>query len=243
MREMLLFGIHPIKEALQAGKTIDKVLIQKNLQGESYQNLLSELRKKNVKIQYVPIEKLNKVTRKNHQGIIAYVAPISFSTLDEIINFSYSDGRTPLLLILDRITDVRNFGAIARTAECTGVHGIIIPEKGSSPINADALKTSAGALFNIKVCKEVNLSKSVDLLQSSGIKVVGATEKTEELIYNEDLKTPLALVMGSEEDGISRSLMQKCDALAKLPLKGETDSLNVSVACGAILFEAVRQRL
>ncbi len=243
MKDLMIFGLRPVEEAVDAGKEIDKVLVQNNLKGDMHQQLLGKLRKQGVKIQFVPIEKLNRTTRKNHQGIIAYIAPIKYVSLEEIINDSFSEGKTPLLILLDRITDTRNFGAIARTAECVGAQGIVITEKGSASITPDAIKASAGALYNIKVCKEVNLTKSIQLIQSSGIQVIGATEKADDLIYDTDLKKPLAIVMGSEENGLSNQVMKSCDALAKLPIEGVTASLNVSVACGAFLFEAVRQRL
>lgn len=243
MKDIFIFGIRPIEEALKANKKLDKVLVQQNAQGENIKHLLSELRQNNVRIQFVPVEKLNQLTDQNHQGIIAYISTIQYYRLEDLIIDSFKDGKVPFFLILDRITDVRNFGSIARTAECMGVDAIIIPEKESAAINADAIKTSAGALFNMKICKESNLIKSITLLQSSGIKTVAATEKAEENIYEVDLKEPIAIILGSEGQGIQPKLLKISDYSAKLPMQGVTQSLNVSVACGAILYEVVRQRL
>lgn len=243
MKEDYIFGIHPIMEALEAGKTIDKVFMQNALQGQNVQELKAELAKNNLRINFVPIEKLNRITRKNHQGVIAFISDVSFYSIEELLPQLFEEGKTPFLLILDRLTDVRNFGAIARTAECVGVDAIIIPEKGGAPINGDAIKTSAGALYHIKICKEKNLAHTVDFLQQSGIKVICATEKASQLIYDEDFTEPFALVMGNEETGISKDVLHHTDAKVKLPIVGKTQSLNVSVACGAILYEALRKRI
>lgn len=237
----LLIGTRPLIEAIQAGKQIDKVLIQKGLKGSTFQELFPLLKEHNIQQQSVPIEKLNRITKKNHQGVIAFVSPVDFVSVEEVVARAYEAGEDPLLLILDRVTDVRNFGAIARTAECTGVHGIIVPTRGSAPINFDALKTSAGALNHISVCKEDNLKETISYLKNSGLTLVACSEKGSDTAYNADLKGPLAIVMGSEENGVSPEYLKLCDKVVQLPMKGKIGSLNVSVAAGALLFEVLRQ--
>jgi|SRR5690554_275160 23S rRNA (guanosine2251-2'-O)-methyltransferase len=238
-----IFGLRPIIEAVQAGKTIDKLFVQKGLQGEIFSELRKLINQYDIQVQYVPVEKLNRLTRKNHQGVFAFVSPVEFYRLDNLLPQIYEQGKNPFLLILDRLSDVRNFGAIARTAECVGVDAIIIPHKGAASVNADAVKTSAGALYNIPVCKENNLKKTVRFLQDSGIKIICATEKAKDFVYKADFKPPIAIVMGSEEDGVSDDILRIADENVKLPMSGKTSSLNVSVACGVFLFEAVRQRM
>jgi len=242
-RKDFIFGIRPIIEAIESGKTIDKIFIQNGLQGNLFFELKKLLAIQKLHINYVPIEKLNRLTRKNHQGVIAFLSDIPFYKISDILPQIFEEGKTPLILMLDRLTDVRNFGAIARSAECTGVDAIIIPERGSAPINSDAIKSSAGAIYNMKICKEKNLAHVVDFLQQSGINVVSATEKSEKLIYQVDLSIPLCIVMGNEETGISKEVLHHSNHKVKLPILGKTESLNVSVACGAILYEAVRQRI
>lgn len=242
MKNNRIFGSRPIIEALDSGKTIDKLMVQKGLRNDIINELLSKARNLDVPIQYVPLEKLNRLTRKNHQGVFAFLSPIDFYSIENILPGIYETGKMPLLLILDRLSDVRNFGAIARTAECCGVNAIIIPEKGSASINEDAVKTSAGALFKIPVCKVKSLKETVNFLQLSGISVVAATEKTNDLIYDVNYTQPTAIVMGSEENGVSNDILRSADYLAKLPMLGEIGSLNVSVACGAFLYEVIRQR-
>ena len=205
--------------------------------------ILDLAKEKGVQVQKVPLEKLNRITRKNHQGAIAFVSAIHYAKLDNVIADTFEKGQVPLILVLDRITDVRNFGAIARTAECAGAHAIVIPSRGAAQINADAMKTSSGALNFLPVCKEENLISVVEFLQNSGLKVIACTEKTKNSIYQMDLKEPLAFIMGSEEDGISDELLRKVDELASIPQTGQVGSLNVSVAAGVIIFEAVRQRI
>ncbi len=242
-KEDFVFGLRPVIEALEAGKTIDKVFLQNALQGPLYAELKTLLAKHKIRPNYVPIEKLNRFTRKNHQGVVAFISDVPFYKIEDILPQIFEEGRTPFLLILDRLTDVRNFGAICRTAECVGVDAVIIPEKGAAPINSDAIKTSAGAMYNIKICKENNLSHTVDFLQQSGVHVFAATEKAQKLIYEVDFKEPCALVLGNEETGISKEVLHHADEKIKLPIEGKTQSLNVSVACGAILYEAVRQKM
>lgn len=242
-KDDFIFGLRPVIEAIEADKTIDKIFLQNGLQGPIYAELKSLLAKYKIRPNYVPVEKLNRFTRKNHQGVVAFISDIPFESIEQVLPQIFEEGKTPFLLILDRLTDVRNFGAIARTAECVGIDAIILPEKGAAPINSDAIKTSAGALYNIKICKEKNLAHTVDFLQQSGVKVFAATEKAQNLIYDADFTEPCAIVMGNEETGISKEVLHHADEKIKLPIVGKTQSLNVSVACGAILYEAVRQKL
>ncbi|MBA5629380.1 23S rRNA (guanosine(2251)-2'-O)-methyltransferase RlmB [Moheibacter lacus] len=241
-KESGIFGLRPVIEAIEAGKTIDKLFVQKGLQGEIFSELRKLISLYEIPTQYVPVEKLNRLTRKNHQGVFAFLSPIEFDSIENVLPQIYEQGKTPFLLILDRVSDVRNFGAIARTAECVGVDAIIIPQKGSASVNADAVKTSTGALYNIPVCKEPNLRKVFQYLKQSGIQIVSATEKASDFIYDADYTVPTAIVMGSEEDGISDDLIKISDHIVKLPMFGKTSSLNVSVACGVFLYEVVRQR-
>lgn len=242
-KDDFVFGLRPVIEAIEAGKTIDKVFVQNALKGAIYDELKALLAKHKIRPNFVPIEKLNRFTRKNHQGVVAFISDVPFYKIEDVLPQLFEEGKTPFLLILDRLTDVRNFGAICRTAECVGVDVVIIPEKGAAPMNSDAIKTSAGAMYNIKICKEKNLAHTVDFLQQSGIKVFAATEKAQKLIYEVDFVEPCAIVMGNEEMGISKEVLHHSDEKIKLPIQGKTQSLNVSVACGAILYEAVRQRM
>lgn len=237
-----IFGIRPTIEAIKSGKEVEKILIQTGINGELFSELNRLIRENKIPTQYVPVEKLNRITGKNHQGIIAFVSPIAFHSIENLVPTIFEAGKTPLLLILDRITDIRNFGAITRTAECAGVDAIIIPTRGSAQVNSDALKTSAGALFKIPVCREENLKNTIDFLKESGIQIIACTEKTDGYYYELDYNTPTAIIMGSEEDGISPEYLKKADYKGKIPLMGEIGSLNVSVACGVMLYEAVRQR-
>ncbi|MEA5109756.1 putative TrmH family tRNA/rRNA methyltransferase [bioreactor metagenome] len=238
----LIYGMRPVIEAIGAGKEIDRLMLQQGLKGE----LLPELRKLinefNIPFQYVPVEKLNRLVKGNHQGVVCFVSPIIFQPLENLLLSVYERGETPFFIILDRITDVRNLGAIARSAECAGAHGLIIPEKGSAPVSADAVKTSAGALANIPVHRSHNLKNTIDYLKSSGLSIVAASEKGIIPYYNASLNGPVALIMGSEEDGVSHEYLKKCDQVVNIPMKGSTGSLNVSVAAGILLFEALRQQ-
>ncbi len=242
-RETKIYGIRTVIEAINSGKSIDKVFLQKGLSGELFRELESLVRKQGVNSSYVPIEKLNRLTNNNHQGVVANISPIEFYDLDNLVQTVLESDKTPLFLLLDQISDVRNFGAIIRTAECTGVDGIIIQKKGGAPVNADAIKTSSGAVFKVPICKVDHIKDALFHLQASGIKLIAATEKTTNTIYDVSFKEPCAIIMGSEGRGINPSVLKLVDAKAKLPLLGEIDSLNVSVACGAFLYEAVRQRL
>jgi 23S rRNA (guanosine2251-2'-O)-methyltransferase len=238
-----IYGIRAIIEGLNAGKEIEKIYLKKGLQSELYKELTNLANRKNVPVSYVPEEKLYKLGDRNHQGAVAIVSEISYITLEKLLE-QVAEKTTPaLLLLLDGVTDVRNFGAIARTAACVGADGIIIPKNGSAPVNADAVKTSAGALYSIPVCKVDHLKDAVYYLQSSGIKTIAATEKTNQNIYNLDLTESLAIIMGAEDKGISESILKLADEKASLPIIGNIASLNVSVACGAILYEVVRQRI
>ena len=237
-----IFGIRSVIEAINANKAIDKVFVQKGLRGELSHELEATLRKGKVNTSYVPIEKLNRLTKNNHQGVVAQISPIAFHDIESLVETVLASKKTPLFLLLDQLSDVRNFGAIIRTAECTGVDGIIIQKSGSAPVNGDTIKTSAGAVFKVPICKVDHIKDAMFLLQASGIKVIAATEKTENTIYDVSFKEPCAIVMGSEGRGINPSILKLVDAKAKLPLLGEIESLNVSVACGAFLYETVRQR-
>ena len=237
-----IFGIYPIQEALLANIHIDKLYIQKGIANPKIDAIVKDLEKRNSTISFVPFEKLSKLTRGNHQGIVAVTSPISFHSLEEIVEKVIETKKQPLFLILDQISDVRNFGAILRTAECTGVDAVIIQKKGGAPVSGDTVKTSAGAIFKIPICKVDHIKDAIYYLQGSGIKTVGATEKTDQHIYNLTLNQPLAVVMGSEDKGISRSVLDILDYKAALPLLGKINSLNVSVACGAFLYEITRQR-
>ncbi len=238
----VVFGIRAIIETIESGKEIDKLLIQKGLSNDLIKQLVQLAKSHTIPFSTVPIEKLNRVTRKNHQGAVAFVSAIQYSSLDNVINEAYQKGKEPLLLLLDRVTDVRNFGAIARSAECAGVDAIVIPSRGSAAINADAMKTSAGALNYIPVCRADNLKTTIKYLKESGISVVACTEKTEKLIYDVDFNRPIAIVMGSEEDGISLEYLKLSDEVMKIPMTGKIESLNVSVSAAIACFEVVRQR-
>ena len=238
-----IFGIRAVLEAIHNGETIDKIYVQKGLSGQLFQELQQKTKSGDYNISYVPVEKLNKLVKGNHQGVVAKISPIAFSDLEEVVEKALSKGTAPLFLLLDQIDDVRNFGAIIRTAECCGVDGIIIPKKGGAPVTADTVKTSAGAIFNIPLIKVDHIKDAIYYMQASGIKVVAATEKTDTLLYNANLAQPVALIMGNEGKGISDSVLKLADETAKLPMLGSIGSLNVSVACGAFLYEVVRQRL
>ena len=237
-----IFGIYPVLEAIKSETEIDKVYIQKDSENDKIATIVEKLEQLNVTINHVPVEKLNRLTNGNHQGVVAITSPISFVSLDDIVEKTLSSTKTPLFLVLDQISDVRNFGAIIRTAECTGVDAIIIQKKGGAPVSGDTVKTSAGAIFKIPICKVDHIKDAIFYLQGSGIKTIAATEKTNSSIYDTSLNEPLALIMGSEGKGVSASVLKLVDAQASLPLHGEINSLNVSVACGAFLYEVVRQR-
>jgi len=238
-----IFGLRAILEAINAGQEIEKVYLQKEIQGSLAKALQHKINENNISFSYVPLEKLNKLSKfQNHQGAVAKTSSIQFKDLDELLTEITASNTSPLFLLLDQISDVRNLGAILRTAECTGVDAVIIPSHGSAPINGDAIKTSAGAAFNLNICKVSHVLDAVYLLKAHDIQIVSITEKTDKSIYEIDFTTPTALVMGSEDKGITTSVLKNSDQKGKLPLSGSIDSLNVSVACGAALYEIVRQR-
>jgi len=238
----IAFGTRAVQEALNSGREIERILLQKGVQNESFKEIIVEARRQHVPISTVPTEKLNRVTRKNHQGIIAFLSSVVYASLDNIIDECYRRGQEPLLVLMDRVTDVRNFGAIARTAECLGVHAIVIPNKGNARLGGDAMKASAGALNHIPVCREENLKRSINYLKSSGIRVIACTEKADDLLPQQDLLGPVALLLGSEEDGISEAYLKLADAAVKVSMQGQIASLNVSVAAAISLYEVIRQR-
>lgn len=241
--ESTIFGIRAIIEAITSEKSIDKVFVQKGLRGELFQELEHICRREKINTSYVPIEKLNRLTKGNHQGAVAQIAPIDFFEIEDLVTSVMESNPKPLFLLLDQLSDVRNFGAIVRTAECTGVSGIITQKKGGAPINGDAIKTSAGAIFKIPICKVDHIKDAVFYMQASNIKVIAATEKANSHIYDINFNEPCAIIMGSEGRGINPSVLKIADEQAKLPILGAIESLNVSVACGAFLYEAVRQRI
>lgn len=242
-RSEYIFGIRAVIEAIDAGKQIDKIFIKKDLQGELVGELFDLIKSHHIVTQRVPIERINKITRKNHQGVVAILSAVTYYSLDNIIPQLYEDGLLPFVVVLDGITDVRNFGAIARTCECVGANAIVIPERGSVSVNADAVKTSAGALHHIPVCRERNVVSAVRFLKDNGYQIVAASEKAEINYTQADYTTPIALVMGAEDVGVSPEVIKLCDTFVSIPMFGNISSLNVSVAAGVIMYEVVRQRL
>ena len=238
----IVFGTRPVLEAINSGKTLEKLFIQKNLKKEILEKIKSKLSNKKINISYVPKEKLNRITKKNHQGIICYISPISYQPIEEIIQRVFEKGKDPFVIILDRITDTRNFGAISRVADASGVDAIIIPEKESAIITSDSIKTSAGAINYIPICKVKSLRSTANFLKESGLKLVSCTEKGDTKFYDTDLTSPCCIILGSEKDGISNSLMDISDERLNIPMKGNVESLNVSSSASVILFEVVRQR-
>ncbi len=239
----MIFGIHPVTEAVKSGQSIDKVLIQQGLQHPQQHELRKMLQAEDIPMQIVPREKLDRLSRRNHQGLIALVSPVAFHPLEEILNRVYEAGRDPFILLLDRVTDVRNFGAICRTAYCAGVDAVVIPARGSARIGGDAVKTSAGALLHLPVCRSANLKETIEQLKSSGLQVVSITEKAKEDLFGATLSGPVCLILGSEEDGISGEYLRRSDRQLSIPMAGQTGSLNVSVAAALALYEVMRKRL
>ncbi|MBT8262898.1 MAG: 23S rRNA (guanosine(2251)-2'-O)-methyltransferase RlmB [Bacteroidia bacterium] len=242
-KESLIFGIHPVLEAVRSGKPIDKLYIQKGSTNDKIDAILKLIDTDAVSINYVPVEKLDRLIRSNHQGIVASISPITFKSLEVVVEGLLESKEDPLFLILDQVSDVRNFGAILRTAECTGVDAVIIQKKGGAPVSGDTVKASAGAIFNLPICKVDHIKDAIFYLQGSGIKTIAATEKTDNSIYDIDLTGGLAIIMGSEGKGISKSVLSIVDQSASLPLLGKINSLNVSVASGVFLYEVIRQRM
>jgi len=241
-KDHYIFGIHAVLEAAQAGKEVDKVLVKRGAGSDLLKKLLGVLGSLDIPVQQVPVEKLNRITGKNHQGVIALLSEISYVDITTLLPSIFEKGENPLILLLDGVSDVRNFGAIARSAECAGVHAIVIPSAGSAAINADAIKTSAGALHRIPVCRHRDLLTVTRYLKDSGLRIFAATEKASESLYITDMTGPAGMIMGSEERGVSAQLLKEADAWVAIPMKGTIASLNVSVAAGIMLFEIVRQR-
>jgi 23S rRNA (guanosine2251-2'-O)-methyltransferase len=237
-----IFGLRPVIEAIKAGKQIDRLLIKQGLQGALYHEMMIEVKNHNIVYQIVPVERIELVTRKNHQGVLAWLSVIEYQNIANLLPMIFERGEDPLIVVLDGVSDVRNFGAIVRSAECLGAHAIVIPEKGSARITADAVKTSAGALHTFPVCREKSLVRSIELLKNSGLRVICAAEKSGTSASEANLSGPVVLILGSEDKGISRDLNSLSDQTIKIPMKGEINSLNVSVAAGIILYEINRQR-
>jgi 23S rRNA (guanosine2251-2'-O)-methyltransferase len=241
--EDLIFGVHAVIEAIRAEKNINKIMIQRGMEKDLFKQLKEELAGKKYTLQFVPKEKLSKLTRKNHQGVIAFISPVEYFDVEDIVAKIQQEGDDLNILVLDRITDVRNFGAIARTAECLGVHAIVIPDRSSALVTSDAIKTSAGALHRIPVCKTRDLTATVTYLKNAGLKIIACTEKTDQFVFDVDLSGPTAIIMGSEEDGIAPELLKIAHLRAKIPLLGDISSFNVGVATGVILYEKVKQMI
>ena len=241
-KETKLYGIRAVLEALEAEKSVEKIFLQKGLKGDLFFKLEKKIRENNLSFSYVPVEKLNRLTQNNHQGVVATIAPISFYDLDELVTSIKKKKQNPIFIVLDQLSDVRNFGAIIRTAECTGVDGIVVQKSGSAPINGDTIKTSAGAVFNIPISKVDHIKDALYYFNASGIKTIAATEKSDKTIYDMDLNKGCAIIMGSEGKGVTPSVLKIVDEKARLPMYGKISSLNVSVACGVFLYEVVRQR-
>ena len=238
-----LFGMHPVLEAVKAGKKFDKVMLKQGLEGPQFRELLDLLKDNEIPFQFVPGERLNRAVKGAHQGVLAYISQIDYVDIEQLVNNALGRSENPLLVILDGVSDVRNLGAIARSLECAGGHGIIVPAKGGAAINADAVKASAGALMRIDTCKVPNLRVAAYYLQPSGFKLIAATEKTDNHIYDVDMTGPCAIIMGSEGKGISQIMLDLADEKAAIPMAGEITSLNVSVASSILMYEAVRQRI
>lgn len=237
-----IYGLRPVIEAIRAGKQIDRLLIRQGLQGALYHELMTEVRNHKITFQIVPLERIELVTRKNHQGVLAWLSLIEFQSVENLLPMIFEKGEDPLIIALDGVSDVRNFGAIVRSAECLGAHAVVIPARGSARITADAVKTSAGALHTLPVCREASIVRAVQFLKESGLKVITAAEKSGVNVYESDLKGPAVVIMGSEDKGISRELTALADHQVRIPMKGGISSLNVSVAAGIFLYEIARQR-
>lgn len=239
----IIFGVRAVIEAIQAGRDIDKILLKKDIQSELSQELLSVVKGHDILVQRVPVERLNRITRKNHQGVIAFVSAVTYQKVEDLVPFLFEQGKTPLFVMLDGITDVRNFGAIARTCECAAVDAVIIPMRNSVTVNADAVKTSAGALHTLPVCREHSLTGTLRFLKESGFHIVAATEKGDYDYTRADYTNPLCIIMGAEDRGVSYDNLALCDEWVRIPMLGTIESLNVSVAAGILIYEAVKQRM
>ena len=242
-KSQYIYGIHAVLEALDAGKDIDKILLSKTLNTETAQTIIDMARPLRVPVQRVPVQKIDRITRRNHQGVLALMAAVTYYHVEDVVPQLFDNGENPFIVVLDGVTDVRNFGAIARTCDCAGVSAIVIPDRESVSVNADAVKTSAGALNYLPVCRESNLVKAVKLMRESGIMIVGTDDKTHAPYTKADYTGPVAIVLGAEDKGISPEIKKLCDTLVTIPEFGHINSLNVSVAGGIIIYEVVRQRL
>ncbi|HIZ04896.1 MAG TPA: 23S rRNA (guanosine(2251)-2'-O)-methyltransferase RlmB [Candidatus Phocaeicola gallistercoris] len=238
----MIFGIRAVIEAIQAGKEIDKIIIKKDIQSELSKELLTVVKDMHIPIQRVPVERINRMTQKNHQGVVAFISPIAYQSVEQLVPTLFEEGKNPLFIMLDGITDVRNFGAIARTCECAGVDAIIIPSKNSVSVNADAIKTSAGALHTIPVCRETNLTTTIKYLKACGFNIIAATEKGDYDYTKANYTLPTCIIMGAEDKGVAYEHLALCDEWIKIPLYGSIESLNVSVAAGVVIYEAIKQR-
>ena len=238
----MIFGVRAVIEAIQAGKEIDKVLVKRDMQGDLSHELFAALKGSFIPVQRVPVERINRITRKNHQGVVAFISPVAYQRVEELVPFLFEQGKNPLLVLLDGVTDVRNFGAIARTCECAGVDAVVIPARGGASATADAVKTSAGALLRLPVCREQSLTATLRYLKNSGFHLIAATEKGDYDYTQANYEAPVCIVMGAEDKGISYDNLALCDEWVRIPMFGSIESLNVSVAAGILVYEAVRQR-
>ncbi len=238
----MVYGIRPLMEALYSNKEVEKVFLQKGAGGKTFHELMPLLNEREIPYQIVPVEKLNRITRKNHQGVIAYISPVTFYNIEQLLPGIYEAGHSPFILILDKVTDVRNFGAILRTAESAGVDAVLIPSKGAAQLNSGTIKSSAGAIYKVPICREHNLKEAINFLKNSGLRIAAVTEKAGKVHFDEQLTGPLALVMGSEGEGISGEYLKLADVKVRIPMLGTIASLNVSVATAVLLYEVVRQR-
>lgn len=238
----MIFGVRAVIEAIEAGKEIDKILVKKDIQSDLSKELFAAIKGTNIFVQRVPVERINRITTKNHQGVIAFVSAVTYYKVEDVVPTLFEEGKVPFFVMLDGVTDVRNFGAIARTCECAGVDAIVIPSRNSVSVNADAMKTSAGALHTLPVCKEQSLTSAIKYLKDSGFKIVAATEKGDYDYSKANYKDPLCIIMGAEDTGVSYDHLALCDEWIKIPLFGKIESLNVSVAAGVLIYEAVKQR-
>lgn len=243
IKKQLIYGRHPIEEALLADKKFDKILLQRGLQADVLNNIVELAKEKEVAVQFVPFEKLNRVTRKAHQGVVGFLSLVTYYTVEDVLSQVYDKGEVPFFLICDGITDVRNFGAMARTAICTGIHGIIMTQKGSANINGDAMKASAGALHKIPICKVRFLDETIKYLQNNGLQIIASSLQTPHYPKTIDWSIPTALIMGAEDKGVSPKHLRLANQAVKIPIIGDFDSYNVSVATGMILYEAMQQRM
>ncbi len=238
-----IYGIHSVQEAINSGTSLAKVFIQKDIHNDGIRDIITELKKFDIPFQFVPKEKLNRLTSKAHQGIIAISSAVDFASIDDVLPQIFENGETPFIALLDKITDVRNFGAIARSAECFGIHALVIPAVGSAMLNADALQASAGALHKVTVCREINFMRSIENIKNSGLQLVAITEKATKEISEINFSLPTAIIMGSEGSGIDPELLKICDDSAKIKMTGEIQSLNVSVAAGIVFYEKSKMRM